>query len=345
MSSYRFHILSLALALSSNPAAGQIKPAKVPVLRTAPVAKQTYAANFSLGSPQCGANLTTASVPVSARVYLPPSMSNTTKVRYDIHVNGAATGAATASVVKGEDGRVYFNVTRTVTLRTNSAQTHLRLYVDGNAFGIVETHVTPCQLRQGTRESRDVPVLPIQQDLAIGPWIIAVYSPPRPVERPQSNWPFAPTLPLPSRTHGISPRALIENDFRRTMPLYEQLRGACAGENDAFVTMTFLVSIVARGISARSYFPHETKRQFVLYSDEKLVETPGLYWDTRGGSFPAGEGERPFPSGYEWAEFDRVLPCTRNGIFEFTIDRDNRLRESDETNNTVRIRYSTVWPE
>lgn len=323
-------------------AAAQFRPLRVPAVRPAPVAKEVMAANFALGTAECARDYSRATVPVTARVVLPSQMAAKTKLTYAVHVDGATSGSSSASVRRGSDGKAYFDVSRTLSLRTANAETALRLYVDGRPFGAVETVATPCRLR-GVQDTR-TPAMADFPDLAIGPVVVAVYSPPQPVPRPGWNL-FAPTLPTATRAFGFGYGAIFENDLRRTLELWRRTGGNCPRESDAFVTVTFWVSIVADGISAERYFPHETRRYFELYSDERIVETEAHYYDTRAGSPAPEPGDRALPEGYEWAVFDRVLPCTRNGIFEFRIDRDNRLRESDETNNVLRMRYSTVPPE
>ncbi len=330
----------MALAAGAS-AAAQFRPVRVPAVRPAPVAKEAAAANFTLGQAQCARDYSRATVPVTARVALPSTMASKTKLTYAVHVDGATTGTVTTNTRRSADGKRYFDVSRTLSLRTGSAETALRLYVDGQPFGAVENVATPCRLR-GVQDTRTAAMAGFP-DLAIGPIVIAVYSPPQPVERPSRGL-FAPRLPLP-RAFGFGYGALFENDLRRTLALWQRTGDNCPRESDAFVTMTFWVSIVADGISAERYFPHETRRYFELYSDERIVEAEAGYYDTRAGSPVPEPGDRALPEGYEWAVFDRVLPCTRNGIFEFRIDRDNRLRESDETNNTLRMRYSTVPPE
>lgn len=336
----RAAIACMALATGTS-AAAQFRPLTVPSARPAPVAKEALAANFTLGQAQCARDFSRATVPVTARVMLPSTMASKTKLTYAVHVDGATTGTVTTNARRGADGRPYFDVSRTLSLRTGSAETALRLYVDGQPFGGVETVATPCRLR-GVQDRRTAAAADYP-DLAIGPIVIAEYSPPQPVERPSWNL-FAPTLSL-GRAFGFGPNALFETDFRRTLALWRQTSSSCPSESDAFVTMTFWVSLVADGTSAETYFRNESQRYFELYSDERILEADAGYFDSRGGSPVPEPGDRALPEGYEWAVFDRVLPCTRNGIFEFQIDRDNRLRESDETNNTVRLRYSTVPPE
>lgn len=342
-SDHRRPLCARAICLTiaaASPAAAQIRPATVPPIRPA-IAKEVFAANFRLGEPQCAPDYSRATVPVSARVALPASMAGTAKLAYAIHVDGANSGSATATVQRDPAGSPYFDVARTLTLRTASPETLLRLYVNGRAFGDVETVATPCRLR-GVPDSRAATGQPRYPDLAPGPVVIAEYMPPMPPDPPPS-WPIAPVL-SPGRPFGLGSAVLIENDLRRPLELWRQTSRNCPRESDAFVTVRFYVSVVADGVSARDYFPHERTYYFLSGSPEKQQQAQGYYLDTRGGSPTPPTGTRALPPGYEWAVFDRILPCTRSGIFEFRIDQGNRLRERDEENNLLRMRYATVQP-
>lgn len=321
-------------------AAAQIRPATVPTIRPV-VAKEVLSANFRLGQSQCAPDYSRATVPVSARVILPTSMAGTAKLAYAIHVDGASSGSATATVRRDTAGRPYFDLARTLTLRTASPETLLRLYVNGRAFGGVETVATPCRLR-GAADSRAATGQPRYPDLAPGPVVVAQYVPPMPPDPPPS-WPIAPVL-SPGRPFGLGSAVQIENDLRRPLELWRQTLRNCPRESDAFVTVRFYISVVADGVSARDYFPHERTYFFLSGNPEKQQQAQGYYLDTRGGSPTPPTGERALPAGYEWAVFDRILPCTRSGIFEFRIDQGNRLRERDEENNILRMRYATVQP-
>lgn len=339
-------ILAALAACLAFPAAAQPQPDTPAVVRPAPPGPFT---EMTVGAPRCDLGANKARLPVSAAFALGPEVRQGAKVALEIAVNGAGTGAfgVPVEIAPGAGRSVRF--AREVEVPANRPEALLRLSVNGTTVGAVQTVKVVCI-------TAVTPTIPVSDsplwrpDLQAMPMVIASYRPSRPVRltRPCAICP--PTLRVVS---GPSWPALldtdqVETDLRRPLRLFEATAASCTRENEAFVTVLFFVGIRTDGVHPVPYFQHERLRFYEFVDDTspdlRQVPVPPAYIDTRSTTFSVEPGYRPLPVGYEWAVFDRVLPCTRAGTIDFVLDPDNRLQESNEGNNVLRIKFATFTP-
>lgn len=295
-------------------------------------------AGFLVGASRCDASLRNVTVPLSGEVDLPANYADGTKLNYDIAVNGARQQATTAPILKRENGSPYTRIVRELTLSTSRVDAQVRLFIGATAVGTVQTVPTACLQAKANVAVQGKISWP---DLAIGPVVIADYDPPRPTFTPRAACGIcAPRLELPQDWGGFAQyRTIIATDLRRTLDLTRILGTACPASGDAFVTVRFWVSILAKGVDPSPFFAHEKTIIFVTDHPDQRTTEPALYFDTRAASPQVPDGYTTIPQGYEWAVFDRTLSCASDGIFEFTIDPENKQREENESNNHVGVRY------
>jgi hypothetical protein len=315
-------------------AAPKIAPKAVP--SASPKTEAPKFSAFTVGTTRCDASRRNVILPLSGEVELPAQYARVAKLTFDIAVNGALQNLPTVvPVLRRASGAPYARVEREVTLTSARAEAQVRLYVDSVATGQAQSVASACLT---AKPNVTAITSKIQwPDLAPGPIVMVEYDPPQPISTRRACAICAPSLG-PGRELGILPSSIIASDLTRTLDFRRLVAGACPATGDASVTLRFWVSIVAKGVDPAAYFAHETFSVFVPDTSERTTRPAG-YFDTRSSTPQVSPSYRQIPLGYEWAAFDRILSCGRNGIFEFTLDPGNELREENESNNTVRVRY------
>jgi hypothetical protein len=352
-------LLALAFALpahSQKPAPQLQKPA---IAVTAP-----RGAELTIGQVSCSGQ--TASMPVSASFSY--GAGSATKATVYIAVNGAATEPFTVNLVKGAKGASTLSFSRTLSLPTSRADVSLRVYVDGQPASQVQTVPYSCYRVVAPTVRADARVT--YGDVAIGPYAFAMYTPTRPLDicerrnegvdgltwenfwscgapPPEAPLRLAQPNPLGANyaeyAEGYGPAGIPTSArlFRTEAPQRLQL-GGCTIESDAQVTMMFIISIRTDRATNPAQFAGEGFWELRYTGPAARYFEGAGYWDYRIMQTAPATRHRTFPTGYEWIAFHRRLPCTRNGEMVYTFDAGNGLREDNETNNTIRIPYSTV---
>lgn len=370
----KFIALLMGLAAASQvPTLAFAQKPQVPNITQAPSTLAKFS-GFTIGQTSCATATQTVSMPVSAEFAYPLSAGSKSKVDAYIAVNGAATETFPLNV-ETQGGVTKLRIARTLTLPANRSEALLRLYIDGQPAGAVQTATYSCFTSSATP-----PVTATlkfdPKDLAVGPYVYAIAAPSRPstiCERQRTDgvtwdnfWacglPGIPRLDAGSGLvahmggdvptggpYGIPARSSFHDAGRpnNLLRLDRTTSDYCPRESDAFVTVNFTIAIRTTGVTDPYPFIGEGYFQRV-YSGPAPEFFPGrsAYWNySVTQPAPYERGYMLFPSGYEWINFDRRLPCTRNGEFTYTIDAAGQLRESDESNNTIKFRYSTASPQ
>lgn len=350
------------------PASAQ-KP-QIPNITQAPAAVSKFT-GFTVGQTSCAAATQTVSMPVSAEFAYPLAAGSKTKVNAYIAVNGAATETFPLNV-ETQGGISKLRIVRTLSLPANRSEALLRLYIDGQPVGPVQTAPYSCYTVAAAPSAQPTARLEMP-DLAIGPFAYAIASPTRPAticERRGADgitwenfWACglaAPTLSLGSgilaHTGGDEPTGgpygipgqsafFDANSPGRILRLDRTTAEYCPRESDAMVTVNFTIAIKSTRVPSPVAYVGEGHYQYIYSGPAPEYYPGGHYWNySVTQPAPYERGFILFPSGYEWINFDRRLPCTRNGEFTYTIDAAGRLGESNESNNTITFRYSTVRP-
>jgi hypothetical protein len=359
-------IILAMLAVIALPQVAQGQPPVAPQIQKPPIAVAVTpkGAQLTVGAVNCSGGA--VSMPVSTSYTY--NAGGKTKAEVYIAVNGAATERFTVSLVKGAGTSSTLSFSRTISLPTNRTDADLRIYIDGQPAGPVQTVPYSCYSIAPT-PGVQVTATVTRGDVAIGPYAFAVLTPTQPLnicERRNAGvdgltwdnfWacgapPHAPRLQLGDRTNptgdwsgypGYGPAGVpgAARLFQTATPERLEL-GGCTQESDMQLTALFVVAIKTDRIANPAQFAGEGFWE-LRYSGPAPEYFPGAgYWDYRIMQTGADTRHRLFPIGYEWISFHRRLTCTRNGEMVYTFDAANGLTEDNETNNTIRIPYSTV---
>jgi hypothetical protein len=193
-------------------------------------------------------------------------------------------------------------------------------------------------------------------DLAIDPIVVVYYHPPQP--NYDGCWgagrnAFGDCRILrdygPRAASEIPAGAVVTSELGGVVPIHRVTSTACPSAVDASVTLTVAIAFTATNLSRPDGWGlpegaiEEGFFSFANGSDRQF--RPGFaYLDSRLTTPQARPGYQNYPLGHEWAIFHRTVPCTNEGVFEFRLDPNNRLREANENNNLLRFRYRTAAP-
>lgn len=127
----------------------------------------------------------------------------------------------------------------------------------------------------------------------------------------------------------------VNRDVIGALPLH-RLTSLCPDEGEAFVTVSLFAALrMERFANLEPYAPG-----MFIHIDARHRDNAS----TDNGSRGPTAGRSALPMGYEWARYNLVLPCTREGRIDIRLDPDNRLMESDETNNRLQFTYDLIGP-
>ncbi|KAF0109562.1 MAG: hypothetical protein FD163_1814 [Hyphomonadaceae bacterium] len=285
----------------------------------------------------CDAGLQNASGNLLWTITLGRSALVGAKLDAEIIMNGASLGVRQYTIsqlpsVAGNGPKIIQGM-QPVAYSRNSGNADFRFNVAGREIGRKSLSYSCVTLNPISRGNQTL-TLP---DLAIGPHVFVYWQRP---ERPRappyvsfSEIRFGP----PSYAHNIGSRA----DMLRPVELFQMTGGDCRSETDTSL-LTFAVSIVATGASPQAFTGDEGYYYYPDHNSAELSFGRGtVYFDTRTAA-RVREGNATLPQGFEWLIFHRRVPCTANGTFDFVIDANNRLRESNETNNSLRFRFNSL---
>jgi hypothetical protein len=298
----------------------------------------------------CGPALNPLTAKVQAIATLSPTQIASLKganPRVEVFVNGATQGSALYTL----DSHGNIRIAHPVRLPA-SGPFRVQFAAAGARSANLPFAPSCARLVPGTAATPGTITLP---DIGVGDMVIFSHSPPT-IRR--AAW-DAPARLLPAlesrvslgdRSVGLSPLDLIHTDFNAPVELYRILRAPgggpapCQTESDAQVTIRLWFAVRRASVGLGPYLNEGRFKDSYLPDEPFAVALPPIYIDTRFGSPEPTAGRIKVPEGREFLIFDRVLQCTRNGTLEIHLDPDNRLTESNERNNVLRLRYATTPP-
>jgi hypothetical protein len=115
----------------------------------------------------------------------------------------------------------------------------------------------------------------------------------------------------------------------------------CPQPQDAYVSALFAIAVHTTRVANPAAYVRVNSGPFI--SRVSFVDT--LDQPRYANGAPIGTDRMrgtPLPQGYQWIVILPPLACTRDGILEIRLDPENSLRESNEDDNVLRLRYSTV---
>ena len=125
------------------------------------------------------------------------------------------------------------------------------------------------------------------------------------------------------------------------MPAFRILGSVCPANGDASVTLTFAIAVEAKGTNLEGHVGEGYFQSHYPYGGNPIFLPGGRVMDSRAGRRAIISN---LPAGYEWASFDRVVPCSKASVIEYKVDPDNKLNEADESDNVIRFRIATMPP-
>lgn len=297
--------------------------------------------SYSARLVKCEANLSDGTVAIKAVLKPARAAIAAGKTRFALKVDDRTVYESNRVLGAQED----LQVNQTISLTAGAAKPHqVQFYLNNVKFGpeysLRYNCVTP-KTQAAPSEGGRVE----WPDLAIEPMLIFQYgshvyrSRDNPRRDPCAGIILGCHIYLPDQRKGLRDSDLIIDDTSRVIPLQRIIGRNCPRGADAYVIMRIWVGFRSKGIdgaviSGEGIY-YQVNHQWFVTSDP-------YYLDTRFGTQTASEGLRSVPVGYEWLIFDRMLPCTQRGNLDITLDPDNVVRESDETNNSLHLFYRTM---
>ena len=255
----------------------------------------------------------------------------------EILVDGVSAGTESLPIVNGA-----VEVRCRVALRGAGAEHSIVFVLDNQVRSepLALSHSCVSQTQTRTDHQPGLLTLP---NLGFGELMYAVLSPaPPPARSSGSSYGiFEPRVSLGHIRSFMDPiivRDLTTTTGRVQFPANDQ----CPGEIDAYVSASFAIAVrVTRVSNPQAYAgveagPFEPSIDYVDTLD-------GPRWAT-GEAVGSSDRYRgtPLPQGYQWLVIRTGLACTRDGIMEVRLDPAGALTESNEGDNVLRLRYSTV---
>ncbi len=310
-------------------------------LRPLPQQSAVPVAEFSTGDLRCAPNLQSATMLVNALLTVAPNPVTGNRAQVDMLVDGVSLGSETLRI---ENGAV--RVGRRATLAGASGEHQVVYVVDGAARSAPTSFAHQC-IRQAPIRAPAPGHLTLP-NLAFGDLLYTQLTPstrrtgPSGVARNITEANITePRVSLGHRWSFGSP--IIARDIQTLTGVIQfPSNDICPKPQDAYVTAQFAIAVrITRVANPAEHVsvaagPFETPAFFVDTMDQPRWATGEAL-----GSDDRLSGT-PLPQGYQWIVVSPGLACTRDGVLEIRFDPDNRLRESNEGDNVLRLRYSTV---
>jgi len=310
----------------------QPQPRFRPDVPLAPVRQQTSLpdADFSASDQRCDAALQGATLQVGARLSVQPNPVRAGRATIDVLINGVPIGAEELRI---QNGAVI--VSRRVPVSGASGQHEAVFVLEGAVRSAGQPFEHNCVSR--TQTLAPPPGTLTLPNLAFGN---VLYTQLTPAPPPGSREVAGGRVSLGGISSFRYP--IIVRDIRSLTGVIQfPSNDTCPRPQDAYVTAQFAIAVqITRVADPAEYVsvaagPFETDASFVDTLDQPL-------WASGAALSHGGNSGTPLPQGYQWIVFSPGLACTRNGILEIRFDPLNRLRESNEGDNVLRLRYSTV---
>ncbi len=282
---------------------------------------------------RCARSLTSATTQVTAQLGIAPGATTSGQVSVDVRIDGVSTGARNVRVTNGTA-----SVTRRLNLAGASGEHQVEFVLDGRVASEPQRFSHSCVRTGQTRA--DAPGHLTLPNLAFGNLVYAEILPPPPQPRSSGGGLIEPRVSL-GTLRVLADPVIVRDAQSTTGRLQFPSNAQCPDERDAYATAYMAIAISTQRVSDPAAYvqvqagPFETEVNFV-----DTMDGPRL----ANGDPVTTEGitGTPLPQGYQWIVIKPALPCTRDGVLEVRFDPSNRLRESNEADNVLRLRYSTV---
>lgn len=299
----------------------------------APIAPQGTlpVTSFTVSNLRCAAGLGSATQHVTATLAVQGNPASGNRAQIDVLINGVSQGAQT---LISRDGAV--QISRDINVLGAQGQHQAVFVLDGVVQSAPQAFEHACVTQRQTRIDATPGVLTLP-NLAVADLVYAELS----VTTSGGDRGSGGRVPVGG--HGFRNPTIVRDATTTTGRLDLPSPAFCPTELDAFVTARIAVAIrVTRVTDPLPYVtvtPHAvgyvvgTRPMLYLDATDREIAPDG---------FRANSGGIPLPRGYQWISYRTQLPCTRDGLLEIRLDPDNRLRESNEADNVLRLRFATV---
>lgn len=292
--------------------------------------------SFRVSQERCTAALDGGSVLMSARLRIAPGTSTSGLVDLDILVDGVSVYRGPFRV---SNGAVTFS--RRIPVQGGAGEHEVVFVLDGRVRSSPQNFSHACARQTGVRVDPPTSGL-VLPNLGFGNTLQAQYAP-----APNSA-DFARSLGVD--VPHIAPRDRLPADYRFTNPVILRdpmtaagvLRfpasPACRAETDPPLWVVFAIGldnlrvadpepyVLVEGLAVANTWVVDALDQPRLFNGR--LADPG-----RGGSLEAGRA---------WLVVHAQLACTRDGRIVISLDPHRRMRETNEADNMLRIRYATL---
>lgn len=292
---------------------------------------------------KCTANYQGSDVKIDANLIVPTaSLGGGNKPLVYMWIDGVASGAQAGSVYQApstesaQKSGVSVSFQKTLVGVSGKSNVQFSIGNAGQKSAGREINYSCANQVQAVAPTGSLAIA--RPNLKVLPIIAIVYHPPKEMPNPNQG----PNLSLWEQrvSLGAPLVAQIEQDLSRTLPIYRILNNACPANGDAYVTLRFAIALQNNGIAPEGYIGEGYYKDVYPYQGSPEYVQGGKVLDTRGHKSAINN----LPDGYEWAYFDKMIKCASDAVIEYKIDPENKLIESDETDNIIRFRISTITP-
>jgi hypothetical protein len=291
---------------------------------------------------KCGADLKSVDSTFNVKLVAPSvAAGDGAKVLIYIWINGRSVPAATGNfyqipnIVDNQKTGVAFTFENNFSGLGGKANVQFSLNNTGPKSAAKSVSYSCVELKAAKPLTPGVVSLP---NIKVLPIVAIAYNPPRERENPN------PGFSLLEKRVSLGPPppiALVEQDMNRTIPAFRILNSTCPKNGDANVTLSFAIAVEAKGTNIHGFVGEGYFQPTYPYRGSPVYVKGGRVLDSRSGGVRAIQN---LPIGYEWVYFDRQVKCSTDLVIEYKADPDNKLKESDESDNVLRFRISTIDP-
>lgn len=325
----------LGLSNSAIAETKEVKPTQKIAAKANPLQQALSVTRFEVGEAACDLATLSGSVGVSAKIQLSKSQAEFFKayVPIEIIVNNVSIGSFTYAI--NDQGAVF--VGRRVPIKNYTGKNKIQ-YKIGDMKSAINNFDHNCLKSTSIADPSKAKQV-FLPDLGFGNYVRFVQFTPYVKHKVTVGY-LVRLTPLSDETREAirKSKTLEVTNFNERVPLFNISRDICPNVQDAYVSFRIYVEMKHNGADPSQYLneglfksEYEEGAPWDLVPGVGLLTTKGIH-----------AGENDFPQNKDFYYFDRTLPCTNDGVLEIRLDPDNKLKESDESNNVLRLRYATA---
>lgn len=304
-------------------------------LRPMPQQSVVPVAEFSTGDLRCASSLQSATLLVNAVLTIAPDPVRPGPVQVEIVVDGVSAGVQTVRVESGAA-----RVARRVTVAGAQGQHSVTYIVNGLARSVAQVFDHSCVSQAPIRAP--APGNLTLPNLGFGDMLYTQLDPQPPPPQPvSSGFTFIEPRVSIGNIHSFGNPIIIRDIQTVTGAIQFPSNTYCPQPQDAYVSARFAIAVNATRVANPAAYVRVVSGPFI--SGASFVDT--LDQPRYANGAPIGSDRQrgtPLPQGYQWIVILTPLACTRDGLLEIRLDPENSLRETNEGDNLLRLRYSTV---